>query len=97
MNDVAYRIKMKIKPNYKIRKIAGETIIVNQGTANVDMTRIISLNASACLLYQTLSGREFTAEDAAKVLVDTYGIDGEQALADAAKWISALKECGVIE
>ena len=88
---------MRINPNYKIRKIAGETIIVNQGTANVDMTRIISLNASACLLYNALSGREFTAEDAAKVLVDTYGISDEQALVDAGKWISALKECGVIE
>ena len=37
---------MKISSNYKIREIAGETIVVNQGTANVNMTRIISLNAS---------------------------------------------------
>ena len=88
---------MKIKPDYKIRKIAGETIIVNQGTANVDMTRIISLNVSACMLYQALAEREFTTEDAAKVLVEAYGIDGEQALADAGKWVEALKGCGVIE
>lgn len=88
---------MKIKSNYKIRKIAGETIIVNQGTANVDMTRIISLNESACLLYQALSGQEFSVEDAAKVLVDTYGISDVQALADAGKWAESLRECGVIE
>ena len=88
---------MKIKSNYKIREIAGETIIVNQGTANVDMTRIISLNDSACLLYQALSGSEFTVEDAAKVLVDTYGIDNGLALADAGKWVESLKKCGVIE
>ena len=88
---------MKIKPNYKIRKIAGETIIVNQGTPNVEMTRIISLNASACMLYEALLGREFTTEDAAKVLVDTYGINSKQALNDAEKWISALKACGIIE
>lgn len=88
---------MKINPNYKIRKIAGESIIVNQGSANVEMTRIISLNDSACLLYQALSGQDFTAEDAAKVLVDSYGINDAQALADAEKWVEALKECGVIE
>lgn len=88
---------MKIKSNYKIRKIAGETIIVNQGTANVDMTRIISLNESACLLYQALSGQDFSVEDAAKVLVDTYGISDAQALADAGKWAESLRECGVIE
>ncbi len=88
---------MKINPNYKIREIAGENIVVNQGTANVDTTRIISLNASARLLYQTLAEQDFTVEDAAKVLVDTYGIDDKQALTDAEKWVDALKQCGIIE
>ena len=88
---------MEINSNYKLRSIAGETIVVNQGTTGTDMTRIISLNASAKLLYEQLLGKEFTVEDAAKVLVDTYGIDSEQALADAEKWADALRKCGVIE
>lgn len=88
---------MKINPSYKIREIAGENIVVNQGTANVDTTRIISLNASARLLYQTLAEQDFTVEDAAKVLVDTYGIDDKQALTDAEKWVDTLKQCGIIE
>lgn len=46
---------MRINSNYKIREIAGETIVVNQGTANVNMTRIISLNKSAHLLYQAMA------------------------------------------
>ena len=88
---------MKINPNYKIHEIAGETIVVNQGTAHVNMTRIISLNASARLLYQALAEQDFTLEDAAKVLVDTYGIDNERALKDAERWAESLKQCGVIE
>lgn len=83
-----HRVKtlyMKINENYKIRRIAGENIIVNQGTANVDMTRIIQLNETACRMYHELAEREFTTEDAARVLVEAYGIDGEQALADAGK------------
>ena len=88
---------MKINLNYKLRSIAGETIVVNQGTTGTDMTRIISLNVSAKLLYEQLLGKEFTLEDAAKVLVDTYGIGSEQALADAEKWADALRKCGVIE
>lgn len=87
---------MKIKSNYKLREIAGETIVVNQGTANVNMTRIISLNASARLLYQVLAEKEFTLEDAAKVLQETYGISEEQALTDANVWVEALTKCGVI-
>lgn len=88
---------MIINSNYKLRSIAGETIVVNQGTTGTDMTRIISLNASAKLLYEQLVGKVFTLEDAAKVLVDTYGISIEQALEDAEKWADALRKCGVIE
>lgn len=88
---------MKINPNYKLRSIAGETIVVNQGTTGVDMTRIISLKASAKLLYETLAGKEFSLEDAAGVLVTTYGISQEQALKDAQVWVDALQKCKVIE
>lgn len=88
---------MRINSNYKIREIAGETIVVNQGTANVNMTRIISLNKSAHLLYQTMAEKDFTIEDAAKVLVNTYGISNERALKDAENWVESLKQCGVIE
>ena len=54
---------MKINTNYKLREVAGETIVVNQGKAGADMTRIISLNASAKLLYERLQGCEFGVED----------------------------------
>lgn len=88
---------MKIKSDYKLREIAGETIIVNQGTASVNMTKIISLNASARMLYETLAEKEFSVEDAAQVLISTYGISNELAQKDADKWINDLKNCGVIE
>ena len=88
---------MKIKPTYKLREIAGETIVVNQGTAGVDMTRIISLNESARLLYQELAGKEFTLEDVADVMVEKYGITQELALSDAGKWVDILIRCGIIE
>lgn len=88
---------MKINPKYKIREIAGETIIVNQGMANVNMTRIILLNSSARLLFESLSGRDFSVSDAAEVLKDRYGVDEERALTDAGIWVNLLKESGVIE
>ena len=87
---------MKISSNYKLRSVAGETIVVNQGMTGTDMTRIISLNASAKLLYEQLLGKEFALEDAAKVLEETYGIGHEQAMTDAGKWVEALCGCGVI-
>ena len=88
---------MKIKSVYKLREVAGETIIVNQGTIGVDMTRIISLNSSAKLLFQELAGKDFTCEEAAQVLIDHYGISQELASKDAAKWVESLQSCGIIE
>ena len=88
---------MKINSNFKLREIAGETIVVNQGTANVNMTRIISLNQSARLLYEALAEKEFCVEDAANVLVEMYEIAYDRALPDAQKWVDSLKQCGVIE
>ena len=88
---------MKINTNYRLREIAGETIVVKQGTADVDMTRIISLNSSARLLYEQLCEKEFNLEDAMNVLVSAYGISLELAEKDASSWINALKDCNVIE
>lgn len=51
---------MKLNPHFKLRSIAGETIIVNQGVPDTDLTRIISFNFSACLLWKRLSGKDFT-------------------------------------
>lgn len=88
---------MRINSSYKLREIAGETIVVSQGTSNVNMTRIISLNTSARLLYERLSGKDFHTEDAAKILMETYGISDKQALTDAEVWVQALCKCNIIE
>ena len=88
---------MKINSHYKLREVAGETIVVNQGTTGMDMTRIISLNASARLLYESLANKDFTLEDAAQILSDTYGIPAEVAKKDAQVWVEALQKCGIIE
>ena len=88
---------MKIKSMYKVRQVAGENLVVGQGRLNADMTKVISLNDTAVLLWKELAGKDFTCEDAAEVLVTTYGIDKERAMADAAKWIEKMKVCDIIE
>ena len=87
---------MKIKAEYKVRSMAGENVVIMQGTAGSDMTRIISLNASSLLLWNELQGREFKVADVANILVDNYNIDRDTAERDAQKWIEKLAECGLI-
>ena len=87
---------MHIKDTYKVRQIAGENIIVWQGAIHADMTKVISLNSTALLLWNELQGRDFTLADAASVLVTHFGIDRSRAEADARSWVERLVGCGVI-
>ena len=88
---------MKIKGTYKVREIAGENLIVEQGKSQADMTKVISLNNSALILWNKLINSDFTLEDAAHILMDYYGIPKEQALIDAQKWVDNLTGCKIIE
>ncbi len=88
---------MKIKDNYKVRSIAGENLIVEQGKSQADMTKVISLNSTALLLWNSLSGRDFTLSDAADVLVQHFGIDRSMAETDVKHWAEKLQECGIID
>ena len=87
---------MRIKSTYKVRKVAGENLVVGQGRLNADMTKVISLNDTAVLLWNELADKDFTCEDAANVLVVHYGIEQERAMTDAAKWIEKMQGCGII-
>lgn len=88
---------MKLSNKYILREIAGEKVVVKQGTHGVDMTKIISFNESAASLWEEFCKKEFTEEDAANFLSNRYGIDQQRAAADANLWISKLTECGAIE
>lgn len=88
---------MKIKAIYKLRSIAGDSIIVKQGTRDVDFTHIISLNKSAKFLYEKFLGKDFTIEDVARLLESTFNISKERAENDARIWVESMIECQVIE
>ncbi|MCD8079965.1 MAG: PqqD family protein [Bacteroides sp.] len=88
---------IKIKDIYKVREIAGENLVVEQGKLQSDMTKVISLNSTALLLWNELRGTDFTLETAANVLVSHFGIAPAAATTDAQKWVDALTNCGIIE
>lgn len=88
---------MKIKENYKVREVAGENLVIGQGASHSDMTKIISLNRTAVFLWEQLSGKEFTLEEAASLLVGKFGIDTAQALSDVKAWTDQMKGEGVME
>lgn len=87
---------MRLKTDYKIRKIAGESVIVRMGAQNVKMTSIISLNATSEWLWEQLADEEFDAEKVADLLTAEYEVSREVALIDAQKWIEMLQKADLV-
>lgn len=88
---------MRIKQGYKVREMAGENVVIIQGRQGADMTRIITLNDSALLLWQSLEGRDFGAEEAARILCDNFAVEAGTAERDARAWIRSMAGAGLIE
>lgn len=77
--------------------MAGEHVVIMQGSLGSDLTRIISLNSSALYLWQAIEGKEFEISTVAELLAEEYGIDDDIAHTDAQRWIDKLAACGLIE
>jgi len=87
---------MKIKEGLKIRDIAGEKILVIQGTSGVDLTKVVSFNATAEWLYNEFVGKEFSVNDMAEALIERFEIDPEQAIVDSENFVNSLLMAKVI-
>ena len=83
---------MKINPIYKVRNVAGENIVLLQGKMGGDMTRVVGFNDTALLMWNELFGKDFTLDDATRVLTENYDVDEATAAADAERWIENLRE-----
>lgn len=87
---------MKINPNYKVRTVAGENIVLLQGKMGGEMTRVVAFNDSALFLWNQLQGKDFSIADAAKTLMEHYEVAESTAIDDVVKWIQVLRENGLM-
>ena len=88
---------MRIKQEYQVREVAGENIVILQGRYGADLTRIVTFNDSALLMWNELFGKDFTSQDAAAVLLQNYEVEEATAQKDALLWIDKLTECNLLE
>lgn len=88
---------MKLRKGFALREICGERIVVPEGIDVINFNKLISLNGSAKYLWEALQGKDFTVQDAAKLLTDKYEVEEATALSDAEKLINKWQEIGLIE
>lgn len=88
---------MKIKPQYKIRHIAGQSVTVDIGEPTVRLTRIITHNQASEWLWNELTDREFDTDSVADLIAAHYLVDRASALVDAARWVAMLDDAKLLD
>ena len=88
---------MKIKEGFVIRTICGQSVVSGEGTAQVNYSKLVSLNDTAAYLFRAVQGGEFTSETLADLLLEEYDVDRERALKDAETLCAQWKEFGIAE
>ena len=87
---------MKIIDGFKMRTIAGESVVVGEGMAQINFNKLISLNSSAALLWQSIEGKEFTVEDLCNTLLENYDVSEDVARKDSEAIDRAWIEAGIV-
>lgn len=73
---------MRLNPEYKLRVVAGENMLLNVGPKTVNLAAVFSLNDSAAWLWRKIGRQEFTEELLVEWLLDEYDVDADIARAD---------------
>lgn len=88
---------MRINNKYKLRKIAGESVVIMQGAYGVDLTKIISFNETSEWLWNELTDKEFTQNEVEALLMSKYEVEETMAKKDASAWVEKLLKYNLIE
>lgn len=88
---------MKIKEGFILHRIGDEYIIMQDGSSNVDFSKVINLNKTSAMLWKEMENNEFDAGTLTKALVEHYEINATTAHRDAQKFIVSLQQEGIIE
>lgn len=87
---------MKLDTRNKVREIAGEHIILLQGRAGGELSKVVALNSTALFLWENLSGKDFSINDISDLLIDQFEVDKDTATNDAKQWLDTLLTNGLI-
>jgi len=81
---------MQIKPEYQLKNIAGDFVVVATGAAVVDLASSFSLNESGAVLWKALE-KDNDIEGLVAALKAEYDVTYEEAKQDAEAFVEFLK------
>ena len=88
---------MKIKDYMVLRTICGQKVLSAEGARAINMSSIISLNDTAAYLWESVVGKDFTADDLKNLLLEKYEVDEVTAAKDAQAIADKWVELGIVD
>ena len=89
------QIVMKLRDKLRICRIGNQYIIVSD-TDNIDVTRVISLNATAAFLWREAEKGAFNAQQLADALCENFEVEPQKALADVESTLAVWRENNLV-
>lgn len=83
---------MKLKPNFELRDVCGENIVIPCGIENVNFDSIIHLNETGAFLWREAEKGDFSIESLTEALLGEYDTTPETAAHDVAAFVAKLQE-----
>ncbi len=87
---------MKLKPNFLLREVAGENIVVPVDAAAINFNGIMSLNGTGKFLWNQLK-EETTIDELIESLVESYDVDESIAKRDVSLFIEKLRSHDILD
>lgn len=83
---------MKLKPNFELRTVCGENVVIPTGIENVNFDSIIHLNETGAFLWREAEKGDFTLDSLTAALLAEYEVAEDIAKTDVAAFVAKLQE-----
>ena len=87
---------MKINPNFIIRNIAGELVLVPTGTAAQHFNGMITVNSVAAFIWEHMAECP-SPDEMIHLVLSEFDVDEETAKKDVMEFLTSLKKIGMID
>lgn len=87
---------MKLKDNFVLKQIAGETVAIYVENDIADFRRAVSLKGSSHIMFKALL-ENISREELVLLLIDSYDISKEQACEEVTLFLEFLRSSNLLD
>lgn len=87
---------MRIIEGFRLRQVMGQATIIGEGIGQIDFNKLITLNATAAYLWQSVEDKVFSIDDLAGLLMERFRIDPAIAQRDASAIAREWMASGIV-